>query len=247
MSLAKSTDTETARRWLALACAGRPASLIRGPESDPWLVFVRADLSAWGDESRARHVDDLGPEELAWARAGFEPSDLGSEDFRAEASHWRLVPGFLDWLGGGAHPHDVLGDLACGWRRGHASPELTARRAVLRGREGLAPAALFDALAVDPRAREAALDDPERTLRAWEAGMDRAWREAEFGEPLAFFGEALPSIPAGATLVARERRDGSWIFEHPEAEGWLCMMRRAPRRVRQSFFHSGREPVEIEG
>lgn len=237
---------DEARETLARECAGRSMTIIRGPEDDPGVVYVRGDLSAWGDESAARDAWGLGELELGWARLGLERADPLSEDFQAEARHWREIPGALDWMAGGPHPRDLLGELACGWRRGHASPELSARRVRIAGREALAPREAALALEADPAARELALADPERAIRSWERALSGSWREARFERPVLFWESRLPAIPAGADLTARRRRDGSWIFEHPAAEGWLCLALELGRASTESFFHSGLPPIELE-
>ena len=245
MTSAHALNSDALLHQLIQAARVQPISLIRGPESDPVLIYVRTDLAVWGDESRARQVNELNAAELAWVGLGIEHPAAESKDFLAEASHWRRVPGFFEWLQGGPHPHDILGTLACGWRRGQATPELNARQVILGGRTALAPADRFEALDQNQQAREAALMDPERTIRSWEFSMSNQWCTAEFEAPILFLNDALPAIAPGATLCARARRDGSWIFEHPDVEGWLCMMRTASRPVSQHFFHSGCAPVEI--
>ena len=101
-------------------------------------------------------------------------------------------------------------------------------------------------LASDPRLAAEAVADPTRAMRAWSAELDLAWRETEFGEAIFFCQDALPTIPPRAPLVARRRRDGSWLFEHPLAPSWLCMMEADGRRpLREEFFHNGRDVAEL--
>jgi hypothetical protein len=54
----------------------------------------------------------------------------------------------------------------------------------------------------------------------------------------------LPAIAPSTPLTARKRPDGSWIFEHPLAPAWLCMMP-ALRAAREAFFHNGTEPMVL--
>ena len=241
-------ESNRLREALAQACSEHPLTLIRGPNHDPRAIYIRKDLSAWGDESRARSLSNLSDEELSFSVEGTEHAPGGAEDgkdFLAEASHWRHVHGFMAWLDGGSHPLDLAGSRATGWLRGSADPDFTAQRARLAGIDAILPQSRVDALS-DPGVLAAALDDPERHLRLWERDLAHAWHEVEFGEAISFAANELPEVPTFTPMMARLRKDGSWLFEHPLAPAWLCMMdARRPGPTRQAFPHNGKDIAEF--
>lgn len=243
------TTPELARSRLSLvkACSEHSIVLLRGGSTDPRLVFVRSDLSAWLEESGARHLDEIEEKLILLAPERLETPAIDDEEFLHEVSHWRSVPGVSAWIGGGPHPWEVLGALACGLRRGSATPELSARKVDLGGRESIVLRSAFDRLEVDSGERRCALEDPSGAARRWAAEMAFEWREAEFEDAISFHADALPSIAPRTPLTARRRPDGSWIFEHPISPAWLCLWRPQDARLaREAFFHDGRAPFVVE-
>lgn len=239
-------DADAFRGSLVSACKTRAMSLIRGPDADARLIYIRQDLSAWSDESKARHLLDLTDEEIAWAQDGLEHPDPQDEDFVDEARYWRHIHGLTAWLDGGPHPLDLLAHRATGYRRANADPDLSNQRVSINGQMAVVTQARHALLVSDPGLTALAAADPTSAMRAWRSELDMAWREAEFDQAIFFCQDALPPIAARAPLMARRRRDGSWIFEHPLASGWLCMMESDGRRaLSEEFFHNGRDVVEL--
>lgn len=240
------SDPDSVRAELALSCKSRPMTLIRGPDEDPRLIYIRHDLAAWSDESAARHLIDLTDEELSWAQRGLELPDPANPDFLDEARHWRHIHGFFGWLDGGAHPLDLLDRRATGYRRANADPDLSHQRVSIGGQTAVVTEERLALLSSHPELAAQAASDPVRAMRAWSSELELAWREAEFDEPILFCQDALPPIAALTRLMVRRRRDGSWLFEHPLAPSWLCVMGSEGRRaLREEFPHNGRAAVEI--
>lgn len=249
--MAHSTDNtvdqvDRSRAALSKACSLRTISLLHGHACDRLLIFIRQDLSAWGDESLVEHVMNLSEHELAGYPEGLEFLEMQDPEFQAEVSHFRHVPGFLSWIQGGAHPHRIHHQQAYGLRRGHAHLDLTNRRVTLSSQHFIVSRERFDSLMNDPKERSWALSDARSAERVWSQELSLAWRESEFNHAISFFDHSLPTIAPGTTILARPRRDGSWLFEHPDSPTWLCVLPVGhPRPSREALFHDGQPPFDL--
>lgn len=213
---------------------------------DERLIFIRPDGSVWSESSSATRVDELDAEELALSVDHVESLDLADPETQAEISHWRRVPSFLAWLHeGGPHPSTASTRLAVAFARGAVRTERAFQRIDISGLRWLVSETRFALMRANPALLEGAREDPRSLRLACQTDLLLAWREALFETSIAFSEDALPPIPPRTPILARARRDGSWLFEHPSEPSWICLMGAWNTSVEELFLHNGLEPYDF--